>query len=148
MSRFTFPYGIRFQEDGRIEIFPAVEVLVLGHGDRGIRALFHVDSGATTSVLPTSDAEVLGINVNKGKRMLVRGIYGEAQAGYRHTIKIQFNGLLKRIPVIFVEYESIPRILGREGVFNNFGIMFDGAKRRTCFLDTRKERKIINSVFS
>ena len=74
MKTFISPYGIRLQEDQRIEVFPAAEVFILGQGKRGIRALFHVDSGASVSVLPASDAEVLGIALHDGKKMTVRGI--------------------------------------------------------------------------
>ena len=70
MSHFIFPYGIRFQEDGRIHVFPAAELVILGKRGRGIRALFHLDSGATTSMLPASDATALGLTMRTGKKML------------------------------------------------------------------------------
>ncbi len=79
--------------------------------------------------------------------MIVRGISGEALVGYRHLITIQFNQLKIKIPVIFIESVLVPRILGREGVFLQFGILFDELKYRTSFLDTEKERKIIDFLF-
>ncbi len=92
MSRFGFPYGIRFQENGRLELFPAIEILVIGPEKKGIRALFHIDSGATTSILPKSDAGVLGIDVKVGKKMIVRGISSETLTGYRHLITVFRSG--------------------------------------------------------
>lgn len=147
MKRFSFPYGIRFQENGRIESFPAIELSVLGRREAGIRAIFHIDSGATTSVLPEGDAEVLGINIKDGKEMIVRGISGEIFRGYRHLIDIQFNQLKIKIPVIFIKDIFVPRVLGREGVFPRFGILFDEQKQKTAFLDNETERKIIDSLF-
>jgi hypothetical protein len=41
----------------------------------------------------------------------------------------------------------MPRILGREGVFSQFGIMFDEAKHRVVFLEERIERATIDSLF-
>ncbi len=147
MSRLIFPYGIKFQEDGQIAIFPAIEVSVLGRRQKGIRALFHIDSGATTSILPKSDADVLGIEAEIGRKILIRGVSGESLVGYRHLLNFQFNQLKLKAPAIFVENPFVPRILGREGIFSRFGILFDEPKTRTAFLDVRKERKIIDGLF-
>jgi hypothetical protein len=147
MKRFIFSYGIRFQENGRVETFPALEIFLLGRRNRGIRVLLHIDSGATTSILPKSDAEVLGIDFKAGKKMLVRGVFGESLTGRRHLIRIQFNQLKIKIPVIFVEDIFVPRILGREGIFPQFGILFDEFKKRTVFLPSDEERNVINSLF-
>lgn len=147
MSRFAAPYAIRFREDGQIEVFPAIEIFVLGRGRRGIRATFHIDSGATTSILPASDASVLGVNHRAGKKLLVRGVFGETFLGYRRKVTVQFTVDRKlRLPAIFVESQAVPRILGREGVFAHFGIIFDESKRRTGWLDGN-ERKAIDSLF-
>jgi len=147
MSRFIFPYGIRFQEDGHVGIFPAAEIFVLGMGGKGIRALFHIDSGATTTLLSASDAGALGINIHSGKKILVRGISGKPLVGYAHVVQMQFNGTLLKVPVIFVERTAVPRVLGREGIFSRFCIAFDEAKRRVVFLENKKGQKIIDSLF-
>lgn len=146
MSRFVFPYGIRFQEDGRIEVFPAAELFVLGHKGEGVRTLFHVDSGATTSVMPADDARILGLKIRSGKRTMVRGFTGEPLAGYEQHILVEFQKLKIKIPVVFVEHGSIPRILGRDGVFPHFGIFFDEANRRTVFLENVTERERIEKL--
>lgn len=147
MSRYIFSYGIRFQEDGRIGIFPAAEIFVLGKGGKGIRALFHIDSGATTTILSASDAGALGIGIHLGKKILVRGISGEPLLGYAHVVRMQFNGILLKVPVIFVERTAVPRVLGREGIFPRFCIAFDEAKRRVLFLENKKGRANTDSFF-
>jgi len=147
MRRFVFPYGIRFQEDGHIGIFPAAEIFVLGNGGKGIRTLFHIDSGATTTLLSASDAGALGIDIHSGKKILVRGISGEPLLGYTHVVRMQFNGIVLKVPVIFIERATVPRVLGREGIFSRFCIVFDEAKRRILFLENKKEQKIIDSLF-
>lgn len=147
MNKHVFPYGIRFQEDGKIDIFPAAEVVVVGKHGSGIRALFHLDSGATTSILPASDGSVLGINIENGIKILARGFSGELVNGFKHQISVEFSDFKIRIPALFINNENVPRILGREGVFEKFAIFFDEPKHRTGFFDSRKARKSIDAVF-
>ncbi|MBI2639802.1 MAG: retropepsin-like domain-containing protein [Candidatus Sungbacteria bacterium] len=146
MSKYIFAYGLRLQEDGRIEVFPAAELFVLGKNGRGLRTVFHLDSGATTSIMPSADAETLGIDVANGKKFIVRGVSGESMLGYRHMVKIQLDGMKIKVPIIFVENASSPRIFGRESVFSKFGILFDELKRRTAFLGLHN-RKTIDEIF-
>ena len=68
MTRHLFSYGIRLRQDRRIELFPAAELLIQGQRSQGIRATSHIDSGATISVLPASDANALGIALRRGKK--------------------------------------------------------------------------------
>jgi len=147
MSRFVFPYGVRLKEDGRTEVFPMAEVMMIGRGRKGIRALFHIDSGATTSLVPRDDAELLGLRPEGGARVLIRGVVGEALAGFRHMLTVQFADARYRIPVIFAESSTVPRVLGREGLFSRFGVVFDESKQRTAFLDAARERTRIDALF-
>lgn len=147
MNKLVFPYGIKFQEDGKISVFPAVELFVLGRHKDGIRALFHIDSGATMSILPRGDADILGIDLKNSNEISVRGISGDAMKGYQNVITIHLDQLEIKIPAIFVENDGVPRVLGREGFFNRFGILFDELKRKTRFLDSTKERKTLDSLF-
>lgn len=147
MSRYSFPYGIRFREDTRIEVFPAIELAVLGEKGKGISAVFHIDSGATTSALPITDAAALGINLREGKKTLVRGVSDKVLVGYRHEVTLEFGKTKLKVPVIFAPLASFPRILGREGIFTKFAILFDEARQRTGFLDAKKERKAIDLLF-
>jgi gag-polyprotein putative aspartyl protease len=148
MTRHIFPYGIRFREDRQIELFPAAELLIEGRGSRGIRVVLHIDSGATLSVLPASDARQLGIQLSTGKKMLVKGVSGEFLTGYRHTVRVHVGDEKLKIPVVFVEHPQVPAILGREGVFTSFAIVFDEARRGVAFMDGNKERKAIDTLLA
>jgi aspartyl protease len=70
MTRHLFPCGIRFRQDRRVELFPAAELLITGRRNRGIRATFHLDSGATVTVVPASNAHALGIPLHHGKKVV------------------------------------------------------------------------------
>lgn len=91
MTGHIFPYGIRFRHDRRVELFPAAELLITGRHQQGIRATFHIDSGATVTVLPASDAHALGIPLRHGKKVVIGGISGEPLVGYQHTIGVSFE---------------------------------------------------------
>ncbi len=148
MNRYVFPYGIKFRENGRIEIFPAAEIFVSGKNGLGMSTIFHIDSGATTSVMPSSDAETLGISRAGGHRMTVRGITREELPGYRHDVMLRFKDATLKVPVIFVENDETPRVLGREGVFPQFGILFYEAERSTALLDisNKKLRGVLDGL--
>lgn len=147
MKSLVFPYGIRFQENGRLEAFPAAEILVRGRGQNGVRAVFIIDSGATTTVLPSNDADILGINLKSGSRIIVRGFGDTSFFGYKHILNMRLGDRSLKVPIIMVEHSNVPRVLGREGVFNHFGILFDEAKSRTGLLDAKKQRETIDSLF-
>ncbi len=147
MKPVILPYGIRFQEDGHIETFPAAEINILGRGSKGIRAILHIDSGASTSLLPKSDAEVLGLDLSDGQRVIVRGVGEVILTGYRHIVRFNFDGRTFTAPVIISDQNNVPRVLGREEIFKRFGIVFDEARKRTAFLDERSQRKIIDALF-
>lgn len=144
MSRHIAPFGIRFREGAHVEVFPAVEVLVFGARGCGLRATFHVDSGASISIVPRPDADALGISVASGKRISVQGISGNPIIGYRVSAKFQIGSFGRfTAPILVMDIATIPRILGREGVFDRYGILFDEARRRTGWFDAG-ERKTTN----
>jgi hypothetical protein len=91
MTRHIFPYGIRLRGDRHVEVFPAAEVFIKGRGTRGIRATFHIDSGAAVSVLPADDARELGIPLSAGQQAFVQGVASELLQGYQHTLAIEIG---------------------------------------------------------
>jgi hypothetical protein len=79
--------------------------------------------------------------------MLVKGVSGEFLTGYRHTVRVYLGDGTRKIPVVFVEHPHAPAIVGREGVFTSFAIVFDEPRRRVAFLDGNTERKAIDPLF-
>lgn len=139
------PYGIRIGAEGRIETWPIVHVQARAEEGDEVPLILVIDSGATTTLLPSIDAEALGVVFESGKRILVRGISGDALTGYRHHIALRIEGLLlPSVPVIFAEPRNVPRVLGREGVFSHLAIVFDEAKHRVGLLLEHQERRAID----
>ena len=146
MKNIVFPYGIRFQEDSRMAVFPAAEAHIQGsRSSETLYGVFLIDSGATVSVLPAGDAELLGIRLAKGKRTVVRGLGATDFLGYRHMITCTFEHAVIRLPVVFIDHPATLRILGREGLFEKYLIVFDELKHRTFFLNP-KERTHIDKL--
>ena len=146
MKNIVFPYGIRFQEDTRMAVFPAAEARIQGsRSSETLYSIFLIDSGATVSVLPAGDAELLGIPLTKGRRTVVRGLGATDFLGYRHVITCTFERATIRLPVVFIDHPATLRILGREGLFEKYLIVFDESKRRTLFLNP-KERTHIDKL--
>jgi hypothetical protein len=147
MTRHLFSYGIRLRQDSRIELFPAAELMIQGRRQQGIRATFHIDSGATISVLPASDAKALGIPLRNGKKIVIGGITGEPLQGYQHTVAVALATGHISVPVVFAERDDVPKILGRDGVFTQF-IILDEPRRRVAFLEPDAERARLESRFT
>lgn len=148
--KIVVPYGIRLTAEGKIEVMPVVEARIK-HSSKStsILGIFLIDSGATTTLLPSTDAQALGLALTSGVKVAVGGVTGHYLVGYRHEIVLDIQGcLIDRVPVIFAKNPSVPRVLGREGIFSKFAILFDEARRRTAFLDARREHKRIDAFLS
>lgn len=143
----VFPYGIALKESGAVDIFPAAEVQTRSRDGAWLSLFFVVDSGAAFSALPKSDAPVLGVDLEKCLPVVVGGVAGEPIRGWRHTRLVRIAGNNVVIPMVFIDREDAPRVLGREGVFDLFTVIFDESRRRSGFLgESTRERRIVSRV--
>lgn len=148
---FVLPYGIKLEENGLIQIFPAAEIFFQYKNEGLISLIFLIDSGASISALPKSDASVFGIDYKKGKKILISGINKEPITAFKHELNAVFKNEKIKLPIVFINNDSAPRVLGREGMFNNFTIIFEEKEKRTGFiknpsLQSEKVKKIINDL--
>ena len=52
-----------------------------------------------------------------------------------------------RLPVVFLDSDTAPRILGRSGIFDQFLVVFEERNRRSGFVASgTKEEKIIQTT--
>jgi hypothetical protein len=146
-SGVVFPYGITLREGGVLDTFPAAEISFFSQTGEQFSLFLLIDSGATISALPASDAPTLGVNKNEGTPMRIAGIDGKTMEGWRHEVKIGIGGTILSIPFVFLENKEAPRILGREGVFDRFCVLLQEAKRRTGVVrNNTKESRVIDRV--
>jgi len=130
----VFPYGIKLKETGEAELFPAAKIELHRAKNETVTFFFLIDSGATLSALPASDAQTLNIDLKKGKPITVTGIGTGHTRGTVCSVQAKIGGRTIHIPVAFLQNERAPRVLGREGVFTKFTIIFEETSRRTTFL--------------
>ncbi|TSC80062.1 MAG: Uncharacterized protein G01um101429_266 [Parcubacteria group bacterium Gr01-1014_29] len=129
-------------------MFPVAEVL-FQHNKGWIPAFLLIDSGATISALPKSDASVLGVVAEQGTHMAVKGIGGAPISGWRHDIRVKLGKNMLKIPLVFLDDSQAPRVLGRAGVFEKFLVVFEESKRRTGLLGKQtKEAQIVSGVLN
>ncbi|MBI3442860.1 MAG: aspartyl protease family protein [Candidatus Sungbacteria bacterium] len=148
--KIVVPYGIRLSADGKIEVMPVVEARIKHSGkNKTILGILLIDSGATTTLLPSTDAQAIGLIITSGVKVAVGGVTGHHLIGYRHEISLEIQGfLIDRVPVVFARNRNVPRVLGREGIFSKFTVIFDEARKRTALLDAHKEGKRMEAFFS
>ena len=136
----VFPYSITLEEDGRPHLYPAAAVGFPSKDGGWFTLFLLVDSGAVTSALPKQDASAFGIHPEAGRAQAIVGIEGMAMKGWEHVVRIRLGDELLDIPLLFVDSDKAPRVLGREGIFDRFTIVFEEAKRRTGFLGAASEQ--------
>lgn len=133
----VFPYGITLKEEGDIDTVPVVEARFESARNEHISFFLLLDSGAALSALPKSDASFLNIEVECGLPMHISGISGKPIKGWRHTVSMRLAGESFSLPVVFLESDDSPRVLGRAGVFERFTIIFEEHKNRSIFLNAK-----------
>jgi hypothetical protein len=138
-STLVFPYGITVEENGHLQLFPAAEAGFPSKDGGWFTLFLLVDSGAVMSVLPKQDASAFGIDPETGRERAIAGIEGVPIKGWEHIVRIRLRDEFLDIPLLFVDSDKAPRVLGREGIFDRFTIVFEEAKRRTGFLGTASE---------
>lgn len=95
-----------------------------------IRSQALVDSGATVSIFGEETANSLGIDIEKGNKIILGGVGGRI-VGYVHNLRMRIAGREFFCPVVFSrEYLVSFNLLGRQGFFDQFLITFDEKHKR------------------
>lgn len=127
----TFRYKRSIDEDGRETRRPHIPVKLLG--ERGIATYALVDSGADVSAIGLPMARTLGLDLAK-KESTNRGVGGVVRS-VRTTMRVELvkghERHLLNVPVaVLLEgFETFPVLLGREGLFSKFDVLFQDDER-------------------
>lgn len=121
----AFPYKI----DAQRNYYPIIPLsLKLNGKKKEFFAL--VDSGATVSIFRSEVADSLGIDIQSGKEIYLGGVGGRIK-GYIHKVEMETAGKKFLCPIVFShEYLVSFNLLGREGVFKRFRVIFEEKKNQ------------------
>lgn len=133
-SALVFPYGITLREGGNIDIFPAAKVSFRSREGEWLSLFLVIDSGATISALPKTDAPMLGVKVEEGIPATITGVGEEVIPGWRHELPARIGREVISLPLVFLNSNSSSRVLGRAGIFGHFTVVFEEHQRRSGFL--------------
>lgn len=111
-----------------------------------------VDSGAVVSLLRRSVADVLGVDLESGRRIELGSVGGGRTNAYVHEIPSRFgDGVEKTVAYAIAEIENVPNLLGRHVVFDELQVDFDASLEETRisapWLD-RQQRRIFRFLLA
>jgi len=118
---------------GRIKR-PIAEVFIKDENGKWRALTMYIDSGADASVLSRSFGELFGHDVEKGKRIRMKGFGEEEIIAFVHTMDIKIGNHEIEAKVVIAENDKVPNVLGRKDVFNLFEIQFKSLKECTRFI--------------
>jgi hypothetical protein len=64
----------------------------------------------------------------------VAGVGADHLRGWQHTVKARLTHTTVKVPVIFLDSDQAPRILGRQDVFTRYTLIFEEKRRRSALL--------------
>ncbi len=118
---------------------PVVDIL-LCFNHKSVKYSALIDSGADYCIFHAEMADLLGLEVKKGKKLTFFGTGGEPQVAYFHIIEIELGGWPMDLYCGFCyDMKSLPYgILGQTGFFDRFKIEFDYQNKRIEIKPKRK----------
>jgi predicted aspartyl protease len=148
MRKYVFPYGFRLSlKERKIISFPAVTVsLIKRDSKEEFSFLVLIDSGAEVSLFTKSDAQLLGIPLDRGEKIEIGSASGDKFSAFLHPVILKIGKEAFKIKVAFSEKDNVPRILGRNPTFSYFFIIFDNKNQNTIFIP-RKDKSFAKLVY-
>ena len=108
--------------------------------DRFVNYEVLIDSGADLCIFDAEIGEVIGIDIEKGKREIVGGIAGQTAEYFIHPVEIEVGGWPHKIEAGFLRRVAGGfnyGVAGQRGFFDKFIVKFDFLKEEIEL----KERK-------
>ena len=143
----VFPYAIALRGDGAVHVVPVAAIDIKAKSGEWFGFSLIIDSGASVSVLPKHDAELLDVRPASGKATMIQGVGGTQLRGWEHKLTIRCGSDTFRCPIVFLDTANAPRILGRFGVFDRYTIIFEEYARRTGLFPHRTARQAVTPLF-
>lgn len=149
MKKYVFPYGFKLSlEGGKVNTFPAINLtLAKEDSNEEFSFLVLVDSGAEISFFTRSDAELLGLSLEMGKKIDIGSVSGSKISTFLHPVSMKIGEEKFKINIAFSEKDDTARILGRNPIFSYFFVIFDDKNKNTIFIP-RESKEFEEVVYS
>ena len=126
-----FPYQ---QRHGKF--LPIIPIKLKSVGGEWITFDAFVDSGASYSIFTAEIGEVLGLNVEDGKKIYVTVGDGSLITVYLHEIDVKIGKKTFKATVGFSKQLGIGfNIIGRKDIFERFKVCFNEKEKVVEFID-------------
>jgi len=103
--------------------------------DRWYELWAFVDSGATYTILEAKEAELLGIDILTGKKMMIVVGDGSFIPVYFHKVAMKIGDIEFESEVGFSERLGVGfNLLGRNDIFEIFKVCFSDKEKRVSFI--------------
>ena len=94
--------------------------------NRWVKIKMLIDSGADYTILPRYMAKDLGVDIEKdGEQFATEGIGGKETVYLIRDYRVKIGDIELKIPVGFLERDSIPPLLGRQEFMEDLKIVFE-----------------------
>ena len=111
-------------------LFAPIVNLQVWTGGRWVECDAYIDSGATYSIFHTDMAAILGLDYQKGRKVMIRVGDGKLIAVYLHKLPVEFAGHKFNAVIGFSENLGVGfNLLGRVDFFDRFRICFNDKER-------------------
>ncbi len=98
----------------------------------------YVDTGAFYSIFCIQDAELIGINYQKGKQSYATVGDGSLIPVFSHTLPVKIGNISFKATIGFSPRLGVGfNLLGRKDIFERFIVTFDDIKKTVTFLPRR-----------
>jgi len=126
---FAFPYKFR-KFDNVVIPYPEVTVsLKTFNGNQQFS--FILDTGADITTMPSYMIQVLQIDPTKLAKSYSHGINSDPVSTRNASVIATIGATTFQLPVSFIDNNSLPFLLGKEGLFDQFNIVFDNDRKET-----------------
>lgn len=116
------------------KFFPIIPLKIFYQG-KEIKLEALTDAGATASIFEPEIAELLHIDLEKCKRIALRGIGGTITA-YVQRVLLKIGGKEIDTEVTFSKELDVKiNLLGREGVFDNFEVCYNDKEKKVSLTE-------------
>ena len=116
---------------------PVASVQVRGRRGPWYPALMYVDSGADLTLVPEDFGRLLGMDLTENSE-LITGVAGSPVRVSIQQAEVWIGGRIAKAKIAVAMRNDVPYLLGREGLFRLFKIVFEEYKAQVRF-DTARQ---------